>query len=146
MSEVTSTDGSISRMLDNFDDGPYEVIEHTARINSGNSGGPLITENGAVIGINTYKYRDSSEPGEYYVAVSIDYAIKALNDYNIPYDIYSEEVPAEESSFPWAGIAIVVLYCCHCGSRLKEKEGTVPPDGGCFSSGSDPAALSAAPV
>ncbi len=126
VSEVTSTDGSISRMLDNFDDGPYEVIEHTARINSGNSGGPLITENGAVIGINTYKYRDSSEPGEYYVAVSIDYAIKALNDYNIPYDIYSEEVPAEESSFPWAGIAIVVLIAAIVGVVLKKKKGLSP--------------------
>lgn len=123
VSEVTSTDGSISRMLDTFENTPYEVIEHTARINSGNSGGPLITENGAVIGINTYKYRDSSEPGEYYVAVSVDYVIKALNEYNIPYDIYSEEVPAEESSFPWAGIIIAVLIAAIVGIVLKQKKG-----------------------
>ena len=82
--EITATDGTISRMIQADAFGDTFVIQHTAHINHGNSGGPLVNEDGTVIGINTYGYGDNAS--EYFLSVYIDYAMNALDELGISYD------------------------------------------------------------
>jgi len=51
--EYTRTDGSVSVVVDEDIKPTRKWIQHTARFSPGNSGGPLILENGVVVGINT---------------------------------------------------------------------------------------------
>ena len=54
-SQWTVTTGSINHQARPGKITPYvNVIQHSAEINKGNSGGPLINENGDIVGINTY--------------------------------------------------------------------------------------------
>jgi len=57
------------------------VIQHTAIIKPGNSGGPLINKDGKVIGINTFFYDDSLN-----YAVHVDELISILQKNGIPYN------------------------------------------------------------
>ena len=82
--EITATDGTISRMIQADAFGDTYVIQHTAHINHGNSGGPLVNEDGVVIGINTYGYGDNA--AEYFLSVYIDYAMNAMDELGISYD------------------------------------------------------------
>ena len=57
--KVTVTDGIVSlhtSFVDKSHDANINVIQHTATINHGNSGGPLLTMDGAVAGVNTWGY------------------------------------------------------------------------------------------
>lgn len=84
--DLTVTDGIISRFME-LETTETDVILHTAPINGGNSGGPLITEDGAVIGINTYTVTSNADTRVF--AVYIDYAMDVMDHYNIAYDVYS---------------------------------------------------------
>lgn len=60
--------------------GNTNAIVHNANISGGNSGGPLIDENGSVIGLNTYSIVDS-----YSCAIYSDYVMQVLDQMGIPY-------------------------------------------------------------
>lgn len=79
---VTITTGVVSRITHmDLNDIDTDVIQTDAAINHGNSGGPMITEEGYVIGVNTYSLNDDSAPnGAIYMAVQSDYVISRLND------------------------------------------------------------------
>lgn len=59
-----------------------EVILHSASLNPGNSGGPLLTKDAAVVGINSFYY---SQGNNMYFAIHVDELIKFLNSKNITY-------------------------------------------------------------
>lgn len=71
---VTVTTGTISRMA-HMEETNTDVIQIDATINHGNSGGPLITEEGYVIGLNTYGMQENI-----FLAVQVDYAISRLDN------------------------------------------------------------------
>ena len=62
----TLTEGIISAINRNIqmEDTTFTVLQTTAALNNGNSGGPLINRYGQVIGINTLKMSDTGRPGE----------------------------------------------------------------------------------
>lgn len=80
---VTVTGGVISKCAPLEAFGNTECIVHDAHINHGNSGGPLIFEDGSVIGINTYGYGEVA--GEYSASIYIKYATEVLDDLGIRY-------------------------------------------------------------
>ncbi len=71
---VTVTTGTISRMA-HMEETDTDVIQIDATINHGNSGGPLITEEGYVIGLNTYGMQENI-----FLAVQVDYVISRLDN------------------------------------------------------------------
>jgi len=74
---ITVTRGTISRFTF-FEDKKSKVIQFDADINHGNSGGPLVTENGNVIGLNTWGVGD--EDGTVNLALEVDYVIETLDE------------------------------------------------------------------
>lgn len=82
--DITVTDGIISRYLTNAG---VKCMAHTATVNHGNSGGPLINEYGHAIGINTFIYVDKSTADLRSYAIYSDYVMEALDQLGIPYDL-----------------------------------------------------------
>ena len=70
--QVTITGSSISNISTT---GGVDYITHNANISNGNSGGPLVDENGLVVGINLYKTED-----DYFLAAAIDQVAALLDD------------------------------------------------------------------
>lgn len=94
-SSLTITDGVISRTVDVVSLDGTSLFQHTAHINKGNSGGPLVLEkDGTVVGINTYSF-NSADNGvsEYNAAVYIDYAMSILDDLGISYNVEPQASP-----------------------------------------------------
>jgi len=63
------------------------VIQHTAIIHPGNSGGPLLNKEGKLIGINTFFYDDSLN-----YAVHVDELVKILKKNSVAYNETEEKV------------------------------------------------------
>ena len=100
---MTVADGVISSIVNV----PYldneTVFQHTAQMNHGNSGGPLVTEDGYVVAINTYGFHPSDTGfTEYNGSVFIDYVMIELDNLGIPYDTNRtlEEAAAAPTAAP----------------------------------------------
>jgi hypothetical protein len=97
--ESSATDGRISRLMRNTswdrNEGILDIIQHSAQINGGNSGGPLINLCGEVIGVNTAGAIDAQ--GIFY-ASHISSLIEILNARNIDFQS-TTSVCSTNSSF-----------------------------------------------
>lgn len=85
--DASVTGGRISRIVTESGSG-RQLLQMDVSINHGNSGGPLVNENGYVVGINTLG--SNLDPNLNY-AVSIDEALPILMNNNIPYEIASSK-------------------------------------------------------
>ncbi len=95
--DVTITKGIVSKEKISWNE--TDVIQTDTEINGGNSGGPLVTSQGYVVGINTVGVSNKSGPG-YGIngALFIDYAMAALDDLKLPYQaVTAQDAPAEEN-------------------------------------------------
>lgn len=103
---VTVTRGVISRFTTSPNLGSTRIIQHDATINGGNSGGPLLNADGAVIGINTYTVTPDGGGNSSSYAVRISYVTAKLDELGIDYDVYT---PGGVSVWIFVGIGVVVI-------------------------------------
>lgn len=68
--DVTVTDGKVSRVHRRSDG--FEALQITAPVNAGNSGGPVVNEQGEVIGIATWAGKTSQDIQGFNLAISIN--------------------------------------------------------------------------
>lgn len=90
--DVTLTSGVVSRFTTSETFGNTRLIQHDATINHGNSGGPLLDENGAVVGINTYIFGHETMASGNKISsasVRIKYVKEVLDELDIAYDVYA---------------------------------------------------------
>ncbi|MCD8049484.1 MAG: trypsin-like peptidase domain-containing protein [Clostridia bacterium] len=95
-SDLTVTKGTLSRLSTEASSGA-RMVQHSATISSGSSGGPLVTPEGYVVGVNTYSTEDASA----YFSLSSEEVIDILSANNIAYSM------AEDEDIDWVFIAII---------------------------------------
>ena len=127
-SDVSVTSGSISRLLTTSGTGQMR-LQIDCVIRHGNSGGPLVNEDGQVLGIAVSSVSDEEDSFMYY-GVNIDEVIPYLKQYDVPYVLQeagatqsSSETSLAEGTAP-AGDTIVVPESTE--EDPKESSGGVP--------------------
>ena len=113
--KYTATAGIISKA-----DRPYQgisFIQTDVPMNPGNSGGPLINEDGEIVGLNTMVIKDAANLG-----------------FSLPYNYLLESLKLYESFFGKKAIRCMSCrkaqllsdidngYCSNCGHRFSEEE------------------------
>ena len=69
--ELQGRPGNVTLVETNYEGGGYaNLIEHTATIAPGNSGGPLVNYDGELVGVNTLGTKDASAPNQFYAIPS----------------------------------------------------------------------------
>ena len=138
--DITVTDGILSRYLTS---GGVKWMAHTAKINHGNSGGPLINSMGQVVGINSNGITDVENADARYYAIYIDYAMEAMDDLGIEYtkaekgksvsaDSESEESESMNMNLIIIGVAavaavVIVVLIIVLASKGSKKQTVVQP-------------------
>lgn len=123
--DITVTDGIVSRRLQI---GGVDYMAHTAKINHGNSGGPLIDTAGNVVGINTLGIADVENADLRCYAFDIDYAMDVLEQLELPYTKAAGNVGGLSFAAVAAigvGIAVVLVLAVVLLLR-KKQSGKVP--------------------
>jgi serine protease Do len=109
--KYTATQGIVSNTLHQQDDIRY--IQHDAALNPGNSGGPLVNNDGKVVGVNTFIIRDGNSIG---FSLPFYYLKQTLAEFGKG----DQKQGARCSSCSNLVFASQVDkgYCPHCGSKL----------------------------
>ncbi len=126
LKDLTFTSGIISRLTTTSGTG-VRNIQTDVTIAHGNSGGPVVNENGAAVGISTWGVKNADDEEATY-AVNIDEVITLLKLHSVPYTMESEAVAQETSSNMGivAGVAgavvlLIVIVVIICLTKNKKK-------------------------
>lgn len=131
---VTVTTGVVSRFVD-YTQANARIIQHDAAINGGNSGGPLINEKGAVVGVNTISFNlkgvDSSE-SNHSGSVASEHVMRVLDSIGVKYEIYPQFPIALVIGVAAAAVAAVVVVAVVLArkKRVTPQEETAVPAAG----------------
>lgn len=109
--KYTATKGIISNS--EHDDMGVIYVQHDAALNPGNSGGPLISSKGEIIGVNTFVVRNGNNIG---FSLPIQYLQDALVEFK-----KGKGVPAVRCNSCLHMVfenTVKGQYCQHCGSRI----------------------------
>lgn len=110
--KFSTTKGIVSNTRHMRGDTPY--IQHDAALNPGNSGGPLIDGKGAIIGVNTFIFKDGNDIGFSLPAQILDQAIQAFKAKNYGIGVRCSSclnIILEEE--------VDKGYCPHCGAGIQ---------------------------
>lgn len=110
--KFTATQGIVSNALHQVDHIDY--YQHDAALNPGNSGGPLVNENGSIIGINTFVIRDGNNIG---FSLPVKYLNNTLQEYQSSKAAIAVRCPSC-SNLVFEN-QIDKKYCPHCGSFIQ---------------------------
>lgn len=92
-SDVSVTSGSVSRLLTTSGTGQM-LLQIDCVISPGNSGGPVVNDDGQAVGV-AVSFVSNQEAGEVYYAVNIDEVIPYLKQYDVPYVEASQTAAAQ---------------------------------------------------
>ena len=106
--DMTVSKGTVSKTDVKIDGSRY--IQHEASIAPGNSGGPLVDENGHVIGINTTIYTDSETVSKVMYSIDIDSVKTFLNSRNVSFTEGTKLGGTIKRYLKWIIAVIVLLY------------------------------------
>lgn len=131
--DMMTTSGKIARFTVMEDMGDTKAITHDATISGGNSGGPLLTGDGAVIGINTYTIHQDGH-NAYTYSVYIDYPMAKMDELGIHYDVYDPTGhPSQKGQFPViaaAAAAVILIVLAAAILAVKQRSRVAVPAGG----------------
>lgn len=126
---VNITDGIVSQItafkLENA-----EIVQHTAPINGGNSGGPLVNLDGAVVGVNTLTFNGDGLEGasaNHYGSLIAEHVIKVLDDKGLSYTIYASGPGWWAYALIAAAVVVIAAAAFMAARRKKPVPGPAAP-------------------
>lgn len=125
LDDLTFTSGIISRLTTTSGTG-VQNIQVDVSIGHGNSGGPIVNENGAAVGISAWGVtNDNAEAAAY--AVNIDEVIALLNLYGVPYVLETDAPMGSNAVMIGAAggaalllIAVLIIVLIVKGKKKKD--------------------------
>ncbi len=110
--KYTTTQGIISSTLHEKDDVPY--LQHDAALNPGNSGGPLISKNGKVVGVNTFIIKNGDNIG---FSLPVKYLKKTIEEFAASEGVVGSRCPSC-SNIVFEN-TVDNDYCPYCGTTIE---------------------------
>ena len=119
VNSVTFADGKVSRIIEAEQTDVGEVIQHNASINHGNSGGPLLDEDGNVVGVNTWG-ADKDRGEQTYWSVSNRELISFLDENKVSFQEGKTSLKLDWSMIAIIAAAVLAVVLIIAATRQRK--------------------------